>query len=647
MLKTAVLLLLSTITVTEYDQRFIDGLVRRGLFETAVRFCDEQRTTHADSPDYFVQETIYVLARQAIAVNPDQRKPILDRLDSIYAEFQPEKSEPFTSFKIRMQQTVSDQLIGDLYRREHEIIATENSRSELADKYLNRSVQACKDLNAQIDKTIAGSKLAAAEIKQLVAMKRQTEFQNAVGWKSIAQTYPKTSEEQIDCMQRAFKSFTEIGVLEIDDPIVWQSRLERIICLRLSDKTDAAIELLDKFIADKLSQELLVQATSEGIRCFISKGDTQTALAWATQIPDGFATTSDFDLARLEAYLANWMQLAKADDSKESEDLLKQCTDFAQMIKSQHGDYWGQRAQMLIIQSAGTSASGNVNIHKQLAEDAFRRSLFDEAMRQYDLASDVSEKAGNADSACNFALLAASVASQQAKSAPHPENIENAAVRFCNLAIKWPKNENSPQYFLHGIEFAGQLVAKKHKSVDDYITLQKVFLKLWPENDKAKVVAQTAAKILEQLGRYEEALEVSPEFDGYSKKMQQLSELVQSGEIGEALIHAEYLYRQKPNDMKVAEKYGEILSMSTDAESRKKSQEFWRKMDQSLEKYLDKKGDSRYELAWKTKEMLVREHIKIGNKDKAKELIRLLKVLHPNLGSPVQKERFERLQDGL
>ena len=113
--------------------------------------------------------------------------------------------------------------------------------------------------------------------------------------------------------------------------------------------------------------------------------------------------------------------------------------------------------------------------------------------------------------------------------------------------------------------------------------------------------------------------------------------LVNVGRVDEALGAYRQLALALPNDGDVQEGYAKLLSARPDRASLETALAKWRE--------LAKRTPEGTERWFRAKLAVARLHFRMNNKHKAEKMIRLLEVLHPELGGPRMKARFEQLRE--
>jgi tetratricopeptide (TPR) repeat protein len=112
--------------------------------------------------------------------------------------------------------------------------------------------------------------------------------------------------------------------------------------------------------------------------------------------------------------------------------------------------------------------------------------------------------------------------------------------------------------------------------------------------------------------------------------------LVNIGRVDEALQAYAQLARTLPNDGDVQEGYARLLGAQPDRASLETALDKWRELAKRTPQGTDRWFRAKYAIA--------RLHLRMNDKPKAENIIRLLEVLHPELGGPRMKTRFDQLR---
>ena len=632
---------------TEQTHRFVDGLLQRGMYESAILLCETEMQDAENSSEqtaaavFYASEKVYVLSRLALTKPGPQRESVLRQIEQIEEQWK-SKTDVDTAnsfvdvFRFPYQLAIADLNLGELYRLE-EAAGSFGMQEKKSEVFLDRSRLRLEKLLKIATNRIADRTVSASKVNELLAIQYQIEIQIARVWRILAFGFDRESPEQLDCLHRAQEIFSRLAALSGTDPILVQCRLENIACLRLLHEIDTAQKMFDQLLQRKaeFSESELVQLTAEGIRLFLAQGNIEQAILWSKVVPENPNNPQrpDFDLARLEAFLSQW-KLASRSDETQSKPFLDQSLKFAEQMEQLHGPYWGRRAQILVAESTKNETTGDFGVYAQLAEDSFRREKFDDAIRYYDLATAAAERANNTAFAFRFALSVASIESRLAEN--DAEHDSAAWKRFRDAAKKWNEQEQASDAYLFGLRHVQRRVSRKEIPVGDLIDGLVDFTKIWPQSARKDEIARKAAELLEKESRFQEAYDICPEFEGRTKKLLDLQKLAAKGDRNEAIQQSRELWNANPQDTAIAEQYGDLLAMADEPDELQTALDFWREIEKNLNKNNSERADSENDLYWKAKETIIQLHLKLGNREQAQKLIDIIRLLHPE-----QARRFE------
>ncbi|HIQ23419.1 MAG TPA: tetratricopeptide repeat protein, partial [Planctomycetes bacterium] len=111
--------------------------------------------------------------------------------------------------------------------------------------------------------------------------------------------------------------------------------------------------------------------------------------------------------------------------------------------------------------------------------------------------------------------------------------------------------------------------------------------------------------------------------------------LADVGRIDQALGAYEELVEANPQDLELQELYARLLASRSDRASLQAALERWRRIARQTPTATPRWFRAKYALA--------ELHYRMGQSDTSQAIIRQLRVLHPELGGPSMKERFQEL----
>jgi hypothetical protein len=477
-------LLLASYCCASEDERFLEGLRQRRLFELAERYCT-QRLASAQLPPVaqgdLAVELIRTYASHAVNSPPDQREQLWKAARSTAAEFQRQNVQHPRSILVRMQDALTLVAQGELARQELEAGGVDEASLEPARQALRDAAKLLVDL----DKELAGEiplrrrgqprpeELTADE---LISLQHNAQHQRARVYRNQALLYEPKSADRVAGLSAAVELLqTPLTVLAPEEPLAWQIRLDLALCERLLGNLEGAKEQVEQVDRDGVDPVVRLRALAEAIRIELAaKNLRQAQTILKTRGTLGSQTSAEYAFAVFEMALAQWRTEADAKNDAAAKKLQEQVIDLAKFLNETHGPYWGRRADQLLVRSGGTGS----DILSRVADNLYLKQEFDQAVKAYDQAAAQAKASGNDQGAFELAYKAALVQEQRQK---HTD----AAGRFRALAVALPKHNEAAAAHLRGAWNEAKEAARDAESEQTYAAMLAEQIATWPETESA------------------------------------------------------------------------------------------------------------------------------------------------------------------
>jgi hypothetical protein len=487
-LLTAFVLLVGISCAADEDERFLEGLRQRRLFELAEKYCTE-RLAGAQLPPVvqgdLAVELIRTYALHAANSPPDQREELWKRARTAAAEFQRQNPQHSRGILIRMQDALTLLAQGELARQELEAGAADPAES--ARKALREAAKLLADLDKEIAREIPLRRRGQLKPEELTADELTSLQHNAIhqlarASRNLALLYEAKSADQVAGLSRACELLQgPLAVLDPDEPLAWQIRLDLALCQRLLGNLEGAKEQVEQVDRDGVDPASRLRARAEAIRIELAAknlGRAQTLLhAGLKGRTFAGVTSADFDFAFFETALALWRAASEAKDDPLAKKYQELALDLAKSLEDAHGPYWGRRADQLLIRSQPGAAAGT-EILSRAADNLYLKKEFDQAVAAYDKAADQARAGGNAAGAFELASRAALVQEQRER---HTE----AARRFRALAVALPTHKDAAAAHLRGAWNEAKEAARDAEAEQTYVAMLAEQIATWPQSESA------------------------------------------------------------------------------------------------------------------------------------------------------------------
>lgn len=484
-LLAAFFLLVGISCAADDEERFLEGLRQRRLFELAEKYCTD-RLAGAQLPPVaqgdLAVELIRTYALHAANSPPDQREELWKLTRSAAAEFQRQNPQHPRGILIRMQDALTLLAQGELARQELEAGAADPDES--ARKALREAAKLLTDLEKEIAREIPLRRRGQLRPEELTADELTSLQHNAIhqlarAYRNLALLYEPKSADRVAGLTQASDFLQKpLASLDADEPLAWQIRLDLALCQRLLGNLDGAKEQVEQVDRDGVDPASRLRARAEAIRIELAAKNLPQAQTMA-KVGRTLAgvTSADFDFALFETSLALWRAASEAKDDPLAKKYQELTTELAKSLDDAHGSYWGRRADQLLIRSQPAGAGG-IEVLSRGADNLYLKKEFEQAVAAYDKAADQARAGGNADSAFELAYKAALVQEQRQR---HAE----AARRFRALAVALPTHKEAAAAHLRGAWNQAKEAARDAEAEQTYVAMLAEQIATWPQSESA------------------------------------------------------------------------------------------------------------------------------------------------------------------
>lgn len=477
-------MLLASYCCANENERFLEGLRQRRLFELAERYCT-QRLASAQLPPVaqgdLAVELIRTYASHAVNSPPDQREKLWKQARSAAAEFQRQNAQHPRGILVRMQDALTLVAQGELARQELEAGGVEVAALEPARQALRDAAKLLVDLDKEIASEIPLRRRGQPRPEELtadelVSLQHNAQHQRARVYRNQALLYEPKSADRVAGLSAAVELLqTPLTVLAPEEPLAWQIRLDLALCQRLLGNLDGAKEQTEQVDRDGVDPAVRLRALAEAIRIELAAKNFRQA---QTLVKEGGAlgsqTSADYAFAIFETTLALWRAEADANNDAAAKKFEEQAVALSGFLNETHGPYWGRRADQLLVRSGGAGS----DILTRAADNLYLKGEFDQAVAAYDQAAAQAKASGNADGAFEIAYKSALVQEQRQKHA-------DAAGRFRALAVAQPNHKEAAAAHLRGAWNAAKEAARDAEAEQTYAAMLAEQIATWPETESA------------------------------------------------------------------------------------------------------------------------------------------------------------------
>lgn len=513
------------------DQQFLQGLRDRRLFQLAMEYSDQQladTTISAIHRATLAIEQIKTLTTQAVYSPASDRRRYFDAIDALVDRIRKSsgvgQGGPPRIFLMEVQRALAHMSHASLLSQElaAELIPASESEKALAElrtsrKILDETQRAIKRVVPERAQPKVAGQLNA---EQLLALSSNIQFQLAKCNLIRAELYRDDQAGQlgkVDALNQVQGQLSEvIRSVATGEPLWWETRVARVKCLRLLDRIEDANRLLAQSTSMELPSEVAPQLLEEKLLLAIESRDRKAMeqLLMAASMP-GFPTTATLDLAVLKTTL----ELALRSDLADQKQLwMNEATRRTKQIESRYGDYWGRRAELVLVGSVGETSSvtgtpaiqpagmsEEVELLTRVGNEAFRKKRFRDALNAYDSAIKKATEQGNTSVICTLEVQAGQCLESEG-------NHRDAGRRMVDAASRFSRNPVAPAAHLRGCWNLAQVVNAQASTElqasanQAFVEALRQHLKIWPQGSTSGQAAVWLGSSLSRSRQYQASL---------------------------------------------------------------------------------------------------------------------------------------------
>lgn len=459
------------------DQQLLNGLRARGLFETAVHYCNEQLAADEIAPRdaaIWTVELIRTHADHGMNLASIERESAWSKARDVTEDFLVANPESLFAGHVKLQGALAEKSKGELLRHESAIANDKDKAINLSRTALRAAIRSLTELERELPDFIARLNAAPREDlneAELLSVQINTQYHLAHCLLQQALTYGPTQSDRLLGVDRCLKRLDEpLAQLDERDSLFGDIVLLAAHSHRLLGQLGDAVQVLNRIDVMKASPLLQLKSRAEQIRILIA-ADKVTEIQQLSDNKMTIAGVSSPDLfmAWLEVFLHEWQIADEAMNAEKVDQMQKASLQLVSQIKQRHGAYWGRRAELLLIGVAGQSATmNNLAIIEKTADDLFKREQMDEAISAYHAGASQAEEQGDIETAFRLYYKAAQVDLNR-------KETEKYLAQLRQLSLRLPMHDFAPS--LH-------LVVIQHvlKQLNDNPDARPLFMQLLSEH---------------------------------------------------------------------------------------------------------------------------------------------------------------------
>jgi tetratricopeptide (TPR) repeat protein len=514
------------------EAQLLSGLRERGLFEIAEYHCRNQLGREDLTPRERMQWTVQMvrtMAQEALNLPADKRAAVWSRAVDTATRYVTVHAGQTNSFTIPVKTQAALVLAkqGEFLRLEAVVARDPASEMQGARGKLRIAAKKLNDLLQEVDVqlTMATNTTTDEALSQqeLISIKQRLSFYLGSVYRNQAVTYPLGSGDRVAAMQRAISALKQpLSQLAAEDGLVVDIQIGLIGCHRELGQWPAATGLLEKLQKNTLEPLLQLRVRSEQVRLLLAQQELQkcTLLLEGPRSVSG-VKSPELDLVRLDTYIGLWQQ-ASDEKNEERRKHWEQLTVAAvAAVEQEHGEYWGRRAELRLLEHAGSrGAPSNLDVLERTADELYRKEKFIEAVNAYDKAADLALADGFNEVALKLSYKAALVVQQQG-------DLDEFINRLVTLALRLRKQPTAATIHMLAVRNVAAVMKDDSQRQVQFRQLLEEHLQFFSEGttvDQARVwlgaFVQREGKWDEALALYVQVASTHPQFPDVLQQLQ-------------------------------------------------------------------------------------------------------------------------------
>ncbi|MEC7566713.1 MAG: hypothetical protein VX738_13610 [Planctomycetota bacterium] len=513
------------------ESALLTGLRERGLFEIAEYHCRNQLNRDdltGRSRMQWTVELVRTIAQEALNLPTAERGPMWDRALKTAARFKISQGEHSLTVPVETQAALALARQGEFLSLEAVVAQDTEFQIQAAREKLRQAVRELSDLKKAVDRflTTAKNEITSEELSQgeLLSIKQKLDFYLGRVYRHQAETYPAGSDDRVAALQRAITALNQpLSQLAAEDSLVVEIQLGLIGCHTELEQWESAFRLMEGLQSKTLPPEISLRLQAQRVRWTIARDEIpQTRILLQQPRSVNGVTSPELDMARLDTYILLWEKAADKKDEPERKRWEQLTVVAVKAIEREHGDYWGRRAELRLLEQAGSrGAPSNLEVLERTADELYRKGNLTEAIGAYDQAADTALQAGADRTALQLSYKAALVVQKQG-------DTDQYINRLATLALRLRKEPTAPSVHMLAIRNVAALLDDDAQRQQQFRQLLEEHLQFFETGETLDQARVWLGALVQREGKWDEAIalymKVTPTHRQFSEVLTQFEQ---------------------------------------------------------------------------------------------------------------------------
>jgi hypothetical protein len=366
-------------------------------------------------------------------------------------------------------------------------------------RVLGEAIQQLSQREREIEKMIPGqrrSNLTDDELsaEQLQALANNVRYQIAQAHRFQAMFFD-TKLDIDDSLGQVMQSLDQLQrQVGVDDPLRPKIELDRATCMRLLGQYEQAYALLSTLQTESPDDPAIL---AEQLQLAIDLNNRQRAEAYLSELGQMRTRSAEIDAMLVQSLLA---LAALVSDKDDKQDFQNRAIALSKEINTRHGDYWGRRARMMLINIDPGTSVNSAEVKIAIAQKAYQQQQWTEAITAYRAAAKIAEMSQQADQAFAWYRMAAAIEQQQ-------KQYLAAANAYRELALRFASDDQAGNVHLLGCWNLAQQTDTDEKKLAQYSDWLNEHINQFNAQPSSQQAQYWLAKLLAHQQKWEQAID--------------------------------------------------------------------------------------------------------------------------------------------
>ena len=484
------------------QRQLVDGLRQRRLYDLADHVCLEHLENENSSAVLQANMGIELIkTKTARATNaPDNMR------EQLWGEAHNGGNEFFTRFPSHPRRELVEVQRATTWLTRGKTLAFElqagwggQQKRDEVDTVLARAIQELGIKQRDIEKLIPAQRRTNLGEDELTALQLQALANNVLFQISQAHRYRAMFEQERvnfeDSLRQSLKMLDNLKLqVDVNDPLFPKCELDRAICFRMLGRLNEAEKILARLQQEAPDDSEIL---AEQLQLAVARKDVDRIKTYLDLLSTFRMRSAELDVLLMQSTL-ELASLARGESDKAL--FQKRAVDMSNSINERHGNYWGSRARMLLINVAPVGAGNSADMKAAMAQRAYQQQRWEEATSAFRAAAKIASESQDQERAFRWFRMAAAIEQQQ-------KEFLKAAESYRALALQFSGNDQAGDVHLLACWNYSQQLNSQQNGLDTYANWLVEHIETFGQHNSSNRAHYWYAKVLAHQKQWQTAID--------------------------------------------------------------------------------------------------------------------------------------------